>query len=74
MRIRAHPPIPVRHSLRPALSSGNSEESEQSPDHIVVVKVVSFPVSPLHLLLVLPVVNVVTPGEGGGARVQQRQM
>lgn len=51
----------VRHSLRPSLSSGDRKESEQSPDDVVVVKLVSLPFSSLHLLLVLPVVNVVTP-------------
>lgn len=48
-------------SLRPALSGGHGEEGEQGPDHIVVVKLVSPPVSSLHLFLVFPVVNVVTP-------------
>lgn len=66
MRISTDPLIPVRHSLRPPLSSGNSEESQQSPNDVVVVKLVSLPVSSLHLFLVLPVVNVVTPGGGGG--------
>lgn len=61
----ARPLIPVRHSLRPALSGGNCEESEQSPDDVVIVKLLSLPVSSLHLLLVLPIVNVVTPGGEG---------
>lgn len=51
----------VRHSLRPSLSSGDCKESEQSPDDVVVVKLVPLPFSSLHLLLVFPVVNVVTP-------------
>lgn len=61
MRISTRLVIPGRHLLRPSLSSGDSEEGEQSPDDIVVVKVVPLPLSSLHLFLVLPVVNVVTP-------------
>lgn len=49
------------HSLRPALPCGDGEERQQSPDDVVVVELVPLPLPPLDLLLVLPVVDVVTP-------------
>lgn len=45
--------------LRPPLSSRDGEKCEQGPADIVVVKLVSPPLSPLHLLFVSAVVNVV---------------
>lgn len=51
----------MSHSLRPALSSRDGEERQQSPDDVVVVELVPLPLPPLDLLLVLPVVDVVTP-------------
>lgn len=45
--------------LRPPLSSWDSEKCEESPADVVVVKLVSPPLSPLHLLFVSAVVNVV---------------
>lgn len=45
-------------SLRPPLSSGDGEECEESPADVVVVKLVSPPLSPLHFLLVSGVINV----------------
>lgn len=47
-----------RCSLWPALSSGDGEECEESPADIVVVKLVSPPLSPLYFLLVSGVINV----------------
>lgn len=47
-----------RCSLRPPLSSGDGEECEESPADIVVVKLVSPPLSPLYFLLVSGVINV----------------
>lgn len=46
------------YSLRPPLSSGDGEECEESPANIVVVKLMSPPLSPLHFLLVSGVINV----------------
>lgn len=51
----------IGHSLRPALPRGDSEERQQSPDDVVVVELVPLPLPSLDLLLVLPVVDVVTP-------------
>lgn len=45
--------------LRPSLSSWDSEKCEESPADVVVVKLVSLPLSPLHFLFVSAVVNVV---------------
>lgn len=53
--------ISKRNSLRPSLSSGNREESKERPDDVVVVKLMPLPLSSLHLFLVFPVVNIVTP-------------
>lgn len=73
MSISTRPVIAGRHLLRPTLSSGDSEEGEQSPDDIVVVKVVPLPLSSLHLFLVLPVVNVVTPTTTETVEARQRK-
>lgn len=47
-----------RRSLRPPLSRGDGEEGEESPAHVVIVKLVSPPLPPLHLLLVSGVIDV----------------
>lgn len=46
--------------LRPSLSRWNSKECEEGPADVVVVKLVSLPLSPLHLLFVSAVVDVET--------------
>lgn len=51
---------PDNNLLRPSLSRGNSKECEEGPADIVVVKLVSLPLSPLHLLFVSAVVDVET--------------
>lgn len=57
-----------RRSLRPALSRGDGEEGEESPADVVIVKLVSPPLPPLHLLLVSGVVNV-EASEGHKSRI-----
>lgn len=51
----------ISHSLRPALPRGDGEERQQSPHDVVIVELVPPPLPSLDLLLVLPVVDVVTP-------------
>ena len=46
----------VCYSLRPALSSGHSEEGEQGPRHVVVVEIVLLPL-PLLSFYFIPFVH-----------------
>lgn len=59
-----------RRSLRPPLSRGDGEEGEESPADVVIVKLVSPPLPPLHLLLVSGVVNV-EASEGHKSRIAE---
>lgn len=45
--------------LWPSLSCGHSEECQESPEDVIVVKLMSLPLPLLHLLPVPPIVNVV---------------
>lgn len=54
--------------LRPPLSSRDGEKGEESPADVVVVELVSLPLSPLHLLFVSAVVNVVASTGNRGAQ------
>lgn len=65
-RPRIPPPI-FMPLLWPSLAGGDSEEGEQRPEHIVVVKLILLPLPLLCLhLIVLLVDQVFPPGRGGG--------
>lgn len=49
----------AEYSLGPTFTSGDCEQGEQSPDDVVVVKLMAFPLPALHLHLVLLVVHIV---------------
>lgn len=69
-----HPPPPapprgslVGHSLWPAFSRGHGEESQQSPQHVVIMELVFLPLSVpcLHLVLLVEEVLAAATENGG---------
>lgn len=54
------------YSHRPTLSCGNGEESEESPQHVVIVKIVLFPFTCLGFHLVSVVIQKLTPDKQRG--------
>lgn len=51
------------YSRWPPFARGDGEEREQSPEHVVVVKLVFFPFPGLRLHLIFFIIEVLTPGK-----------